>query len=81
MQLDLFQWAKDQSKLSDTGGRCSWCLEDDNWLIVHEHLEEYAYGWTFTTSVVCQTPRLCLDTGEFVELCGKTKEHIEVSES
>lgn len=68
-QLDLFEWAKYNSKLNDLGGQCSCCLESTNWL-TEDEFTDYGEEESLTTRVLsCQTPRLDLDTGEFVELC------------
>lgn len=68
-QLSLFKWAKDQSKLTDDGGRCTSCLEEDSWNVIDEY--DYVQGYSVTYK--CVTPRYCPDTLEFVELCGNEK--------
>ncbi len=74
-QLDLFEWSTTHSAFTDLGGRCGWCLEYNNWLVVSED-EDYDCSQRIHrtyTELQCQTPNYYDDTLLFAGLCHKTK--------
>lgn len=75
-QLNLLDWAHEQSLLNDLGGRCAYCLESDNWLTTDEYSDEDHNRYY---QLECQT--VTIDSnGEFDDLCKNHKELIEVAE-
>lgn len=74
-QLDLFKWTQKESLLIDLGGRCSYCLESENWLVVNKTEDENYVQY----DLECQTTT-SFDDGEFAGLCKHTHELVEVIE-
>lgn len=74
MQLDLFDWARDQVALTDVGGKCSYCHEEDQWLVKWTGISATdRYHYTESIEVECQAPRYDPDDLLFVEICKNTK--------
>lgn len=71
-QLSLLEWSEKQKLLTDLGGRCSYCLEHDNWLMTDRWEDEEHNYYTLQCQTVMKT-----EDGDFNGLCGNTEELVE----
>lgn len=67
-QLDLFLWHAWKQTHTDFGGRCAYCLEYNNWLVISSD--------EFSMDLECQTPTYYDEDGDYAGICAnhKTKE-------
>jgi len=78
--MTLFDWARFESKLTDIGGLCSCCCENDKWLVEDSYTEQSHNGYVTTYYTVRCKSVIIDEEGYLVGYCGLSRE-IEMDES